>query len=45
MIHDTKEWIEIFGMYYLYRFIDENNDKVLRFNGSLFVQFEYLEEL
>ena len=38
-------WIEIFGMYYLYRFMDEDHTKVLRFNGSLFVQLDYLQEL
>lgn len=38
-------WIQIFGMYYLYHFIDENHNKVLRFNKSIFVQFDYLEEL
>jgi len=48
-LYDSLEkdstWVEIFGMFYLYRFIDENHNKVLRFNKSLFVQFEYLEEL
>ena len=44
-IEKDKTWVEIFGMHYLRRFIDEKHEKVLRFNGSLFVQFSYLEEL
>ena len=44
-LEKPNTWIEIFGMHYLYRFIDENSDRVLRFNKSLFVQFEYLEGL
>jgi len=48
-IHDTLEkpntWVQIFGVYYLRRLIDEDSNRVLRFNKSLFVQFSYLEEL
>ncbi len=41
----NNEWVEIFGMFYLKHFIDEQHDRVLRMNGSLFVQWDYLEEL
>lgn len=41
----NKAWVEVFGMYYLYHFIDEDSNRVLRMNKSLFVLWEYLEEL
>ena len=41
----NTDWVEVFGMFYLYHFIDEQHDRVLRMNKSLFVQWEYLEEL
>jgi len=42
---NMSTYTEVFGMYYLSRFIDEDHGRVLRFNGSLFVQSDYLEEM
>jgi len=44
-VQKDDPWIEIFGMHYLYRFVDEDQSKVLMFNKSVFVQFDYLKEL
>ncbi len=43
--YKDKDWIEVFGIYYRRHFIDEDHNRVLRMNKSLFVQWEYLEEL
>jgi hypothetical protein len=38
-------YTQVFGLYYLRRLIDENHDKVLRFDGSIYIDTEYLDTL